>query len=291
MLLSKIYIWVNGICILTKIIITKNFFLLFLLFEGKYHPAISTYNGGSVTINFGPHFAHPIPAACRPYSEVSTILNWVDFGAYCSGITVAPAKRKIFAMISKKKKKRKKVLPQPQQQQQQQQQPSQEQQQLKEENQTHPQDDDDEEEDEDEEEQSGPQESNEEQGGGEDEDEEEEDDDEEDEEDEDRQSSSPQAQEQEQEQEQESGQIEEINGIVCVPLEPLEVLNRHEISNVHEMDIDIHGHVGEEVKFSREVSHPSSNPSQVLSSLQEQDSGLAISEKSDGDSQEMELGK
>ncbi|KAI9013135.1 hypothetical protein BC832DRAFT_590094 [Gaertneriomyces semiglobifer] len=41
--------------------------------RGKYHPAISCYNGGSATVNFGPDFKYPIPDGFKGFHEVVTL--------------------------------------------------------------------------------------------------------------------------------------------------------------------------------------------------------------------------
>ena len=46
------------------------------LYEGKYHPAISLYNGATATVNFGPNFEFQPPKDVRPFSEVENLSEW-----------------------------------------------------------------------------------------------------------------------------------------------------------------------------------------------------------------------
>ncbi|KND00075.1 uncharacterized protein SPPG_04416 [Spizellomyces punctatus DAOM BR117] len=46
------------------------------LYRGKYHPAISSYKGGSVTLNFGPNFRYPPPPGVRPFCEADSLPLW-----------------------------------------------------------------------------------------------------------------------------------------------------------------------------------------------------------------------
>lgn len=49
-----------------------------VLLVGKYHPAISSYRGGSVTLNFGPDFRFAPPPRYRPMSDANDLPLWVD---------------------------------------------------------------------------------------------------------------------------------------------------------------------------------------------------------------------
>ncbi|KAJ1570082.1 Set1/Ash2 histone methyltransferase complex subunit ASH2, partial [Nowakowskiella sp. JEL0078] len=46
------------------------------LYIGKYYPAISSYMGGSATINFGPKFKFLVPEGSRPYFEIESLPTW-----------------------------------------------------------------------------------------------------------------------------------------------------------------------------------------------------------------------
>ncbi|KAJ3322952.1 Set1/Ash2 histone methyltransferase complex subunit ASH2 [Boothiomyces sp. JEL0866] len=48
------------------------------LYLGKYHPTVSLYKGASVTVNFGPNFAHQPPANCKGYHEAQSLPQWID---------------------------------------------------------------------------------------------------------------------------------------------------------------------------------------------------------------------
>ncbi|KAJ3276318.1 Set1/Ash2 histone methyltransferase complex subunit ASH2 [Terramyces sp. JEL0728] len=48
------------------------------LYLGKYHPTISLYKGASVTVNFGPSFAHQPPPNCKGFHECQKLPQWVD---------------------------------------------------------------------------------------------------------------------------------------------------------------------------------------------------------------------
>jgi hypothetical protein len=48
---------------------------------GKYYPAISSYFGGSATVNFGPDFAHPAPSTFQPFCEATKVPKWADLKA------------------------------------------------------------------------------------------------------------------------------------------------------------------------------------------------------------------
>ncbi|KAJ3024361.1 Set1/Ash2 histone methyltransferase complex subunit ASH2 [Thoreauomyces humboldtii] len=51
------------------------------LLRGKYHPAISSYRGGSATVNFGPQFRYPPPPGYRPMSDAAELPRWADIEA------------------------------------------------------------------------------------------------------------------------------------------------------------------------------------------------------------------
>lgn len=46
------------------------------LLVGKYHPAISLFDGASATVNFGPHFAVKYGTGSRPFSKVTEVNTW-----------------------------------------------------------------------------------------------------------------------------------------------------------------------------------------------------------------------
>ncbi|KAJ3309206.1 Set1/Ash2 histone methyltransferase complex subunit ASH2 [Boothiomyces sp. JEL0838] len=48
------------------------------LYLGKYHPTVSLYKGASVTVNFGPNFAHQPPPNCKGFHEAQQLPQWVD---------------------------------------------------------------------------------------------------------------------------------------------------------------------------------------------------------------------
>ncbi|KAI8819212.1 concanavalin A-like lectin/glucanase domain-containing protein [Fimicolochytrium jonesii] len=51
------------------------------LLKGKYYPAISSYRGGSVTLNFGPEFRCPPPPGFSPMFEAKYLVSWTDIAA------------------------------------------------------------------------------------------------------------------------------------------------------------------------------------------------------------------
>ncbi|KAJ3073379.1 Set1/Ash2 histone methyltransferase complex subunit ASH2 [Podochytrium sp. JEL0797] len=52
------------------------------LYNGKYHPAVSSYQHGTLSLNFGPHFQYPLPPQARPYSDVPKVFAWSDLSQY-----------------------------------------------------------------------------------------------------------------------------------------------------------------------------------------------------------------
>ncbi|KAJ3010246.1 UNVERIFIED_CONTAM: Set1/Ash2 histone methyltransferase complex subunit ASH2 [Siphonaria sp. JEL0065] len=52
------------------------------LYNGKYYPAVSSYQHGTLTLNFGPNFKHPLPGQARPYSDVPKVFAWSDYAVY-----------------------------------------------------------------------------------------------------------------------------------------------------------------------------------------------------------------
>ncbi|KAI8834571.1 hypothetical protein BJ741DRAFT_650039 [Chytriomyces cf. hyalinus JEL632] len=52
------------------------------LYNGKYYPAVSSYQHGTLTLNFGPNFAHALPTGARPYSDVPKVHAWADLALY-----------------------------------------------------------------------------------------------------------------------------------------------------------------------------------------------------------------
>ncbi|KAJ3109613.1 transcription factor, contains a PHD finger motif [Phlyctochytrium planicorne] len=110
------------------------------LYLGKYHVALSSYRGGSLTVNFGPDFTHTIPEGARPLRELETEYKWMDLISHYDGtLQTSPlldsvfrpkataqlagasggvkkkAARRVlnFPLATKKKKKKKKVVPAP----------------------------------------------------------------------------------------------------------------------------------------------------------------------------------
>ncbi|KAI9348437.1 concanavalin A-like lectin/glucanase domain-containing protein [Zopfochytrium polystomum] len=55
------------------------------LYLGKYYPAVSSYQGGVITVNFGPNFAHAPPAGAKPFCQVADVTGWTRFGAIEDG--------------------------------------------------------------------------------------------------------------------------------------------------------------------------------------------------------------
>jgi hypothetical protein len=76
---------------------------------GKYHPAISCFQGASVTVNFGPTFQFEPPAGTKPYSEVAQVIKWTNFGVYADG-TVEPPSSDIILENETKRLAKKEVL-------------------------------------------------------------------------------------------------------------------------------------------------------------------------------------
>ncbi len=45
---------------------------------GKYHPAISLYNGASATVNFGPELMYPPLDTAKPFALVRDLDSWEE---------------------------------------------------------------------------------------------------------------------------------------------------------------------------------------------------------------------
>ncbi|KAJ3128626.1 Set1/Ash2 histone methyltransferase complex subunit ASH2 [Physocladia obscura] len=52
------------------------------LYNGKYYPAVSSYQYGTLTLNFGPNFAYPLPTGARAYSDVPKVFAWSEYAMY-----------------------------------------------------------------------------------------------------------------------------------------------------------------------------------------------------------------
>ncbi|KAJ3355231.1 transcription factor, contains a PHD finger motif [Entophlyctis luteolus] len=52
------------------------------LYTGKYYPAVSSYQHGTLTLNFGPKFAYAIPSGARAYSDVPRVFAWSEYAMY-----------------------------------------------------------------------------------------------------------------------------------------------------------------------------------------------------------------